>query len=44
MQSFTYDTLPSRVVFGWDALARLPEEIDRYTHPGSRDAAAPCRS
>jgi alcohol dehydrogenase class IV len=29
MQSFTYDTLPSRVVFGWDALGRLPEEIDR---------------
>jgi alcohol dehydrogenase class IV len=29
MQSFTYDTLPSRVVFGWDSLARLPEEIDR---------------
>ena len=29
MQSFTYDNLPSRVVCGGDALARLPEEIDR---------------
>jgi alcohol dehydrogenase class IV len=31
MQSFTDESLPSRVVFGWDALARLPEEIDRLS-------------
>jgi maleylacetate reductase len=29
MDSFTYEGLPSRVVFGWDALASLPAEIDR---------------
>lgn len=29
MESFVYQGTPSRVVFAWGALARLPEEIDR---------------
>ena len=29
MERFVYQGLPSRVVFGWGHLARLPEEVDR---------------
>jgi maleylacetate reductase len=29
MQSFTYDALPGRVVFGAGAFGRVPEELDR---------------
>ncbi|CAD6518354.1 Maleylacetate reductase [Paraburkholderia hiiakae] len=29
MDRFVYQGLPSRVVFGWGNLARLPEEVDR---------------
>ncbi|HZX77303.1 maleylacetate reductase [Lysobacter sp.] len=29
MDHFVYQGLPSRVVFGWDSLQRLPEELDR---------------